>query len=227
VADTTDESSGWQQIWLENGDKPPWRGERADEEFFDGLDELNWHFPEPRRALLPLCGNSPALPFLRKKGFEVVGVEFVREAVQMAFQTCFPDEAVTDTKAACGMSAFAVEGVSIVQGDYFSFTDESQFSLIYDRAALIAVEPHRRLEYGAVTQNLLRRGGLLFLKSIYFQGTDMERAPYSVPAAELSEIFPGLEIVAQDTREVFRDIDKLKQRGADKVVSSITLLTKK
>ena len=222
-----DKHSEWAECWQGGSDEPPWRGAKTDKEFLENFESgLSWDFPQPLRALLPLCGNSPVLSFLREKGFEVVGVEFVEQAIASAFAVCFPGEDVDICDAVNGVKRFSVEGVSLFQQDYFSFESEEPFSLIYDRAALIAVEPHRRKKYAEVSSRCLRQGGLLYIESMYFPGADLDHAPYSIEPDEVPGLFPDLEVVSHTTIEVFKNLERIQARGATKAFKTTTLLTR-
>jgi thiopurine S-methyltransferase len=67
------------------------------------------------------------------------------------------------------------------------------FDLIWDRAALVALDPERRKRYAKVLQKLLKPGGHLLINSFEYDQSEMAGPPHSVPPEELRDLYPGWE----------------------------------
>jgi thiopurine S-methyltransferase len=104
------------------------------------------HLPPASRVLVPLCGKTHDLAWLAARGHEVWGVEFVEQAAR-AF---FAERGLTPAALTIGaLPALRHGAITIVVGDLFALDVAAvgRFPAIYDRAALIAVQPERQRPY--------------------------------------------------------------------------------
>ncbi len=161
------------------------------------------------RVLVPLCGKSVDLTWLENQGCEVLGIEFIEQAAREYFSErgCEP---TVERQPALSLSA---GGVTIVVGDFFSVGPKQPglVDVIYDRAALVAIEPERREEYVATLARWLRPSGKLLLVS--FSHDMGSGPPFSVPETEelLSPYF-RLELVQDE--DVLETEPRFSARGA-------------
>lgn len=128
-------------------------------------------------VLVPLCGKSLDLYWLAQRCRRVVGVEFVRTAAEQYFEErgVKPD-AQNDT--------LRHDNTALVVGDFFQVTSATagEVDIAYDRAALVAIAPERRVEYLAQLHRLLSPGGGVLL--ISFEHDIGSGPPFSIDAME-------------------------------------------
>lgn len=136
------------------------------------------------RVLVPLCGKSLDLWWLREQGHEVVGAELSERAVAAFF-----DEAgVSPSRGAEGpLTAWRAEGLTVYQGDFFELT--GRFDAVWDRAALVALPPPMRARYAAHLRALVRGPGLLV--TFEYDQARRDGPPFSVAEPEVLNHYPS------------------------------------
>ncbi len=224
--------SYWSDIWQEAQGSPPWRSPQADQDFHDNLltfapshllDKTDKK--QPKRALLPLCGNSPIVKLLRDLEFEVTGVEFVEQAIKSLFAEHFRDEIFQIQPTANGR-VFSAFNINIFQQDFFTFSPSSSFSLIYDRAALIAIKPDYQPAYVEIVKNALESKGVLYIDSFDTPDHTSVTPPYSISPDSLLAIFSSLKSIYQATEPFEPKGGALRQRGVKTANRTITIFQK-
>lgn len=175
----------------------------------------------PTRVLVPLCGKSIDLRWLRAQGHEVVGVEFVEEAA-LAF---FAENELEPAASRLGPHpTLRAEGITIVLDDFRALdpTVLGRFPAIYDRAALVALAPDVRPAYVAKLRALASDDARLLL--IGFDHDIGSGPPFSIPAPELVRLMAG-----QFACELLQELDLLpteprfRERGAKRVREQVWL----
>lgn len=159
-------------------------------------------------VLVPLCGKSVDLLWLREQGQRVTGVEAVTEACE----ALFAEHAFTPEVDALGpFRRWQVPALTVLEGDFFQLDpgrgdlpglEVPAFELAWDRAALVALPPAMRPRYAAHLRALLRpaRGHLLLVTLDYDPG-QMEGPPFAVPDSEVQRLFPGCELLHEESRD--------------------------
>jgi len=156
----------------------------------------------PRHALVPLCGKSLDLHWLRERAIQITGVEFVPSAVAEFFSEwgVTPDE----DKTPAG-TRYTRDNVAIVCGDFFAVTPEStaEVDFYYDRAALIALPPELRQPYADQVARLMPGGAQGVIVTIDYDQSARNGPPFAVTDAHLGELFGGaFELARRDRRPV-------------------------
>ncbi|MBC7692223.1 MAG: thiopurine S-methyltransferase, partial [Methylotenera sp.] len=121
--------------------------------------EIGWHQTEvepaliqwasgrrPGRILVPFCGKSLDLIWLKSQGHEVIGVELS----ELALKKFFSENAIASAQSSEGrFTVHRADGLTLFNGDFFDLTPEQLGSVdaVYDRAALIAQPPEMRNRY--------------------------------------------------------------------------------
>lgn len=180
---------------------------------------------DARSVYVPLCGKAEDLAYLAGRGHDVIGSELAHEAVS-AF---FTEHGLTPRKDDVqGVARFRAAGVTILEGDALTLTQTHTGVVdgIYDRAALVAIDPSDRERYVEVNARLLRTGGVMLLVSLTYDQSQLEGPPWSVPEEQVRALF-----------EARFQIEKLQTRPADagprfapvasSLLESIYLLTKR
>lgn len=163
-----------------------------------GNTGLQSHWPEiPQgsRVLVPLCGKSPDLLWLARKGYDVVGIELSGIAVRAFFaehSLAFTEERGERLNKFTGRDV----PVTLFEGDYFEFTADP-FDALYDRGALVAMPGDMRPRYVEHTKSLLKTDAARFVVTLEYDQSVVSGPPFSVPATELAGYWDDLIVVEQ------------------------------
>ena len=151
------------------------------------------------RVLVPLCGKSHDLAWLRAAGHEVIGVELAATALHAFAAEHGLDLAVRR----CGANTIlSGAGYTLIGGDFFALDAAllGPFEAIYDRAALIALMPDQRRRYVDKLCALSAAGTRGLLITVDYDTARLEPPPFVVGHAELDEIFGTAFALAHRTR---------------------------
>lgn len=138
------------------------------------------------RVLVPLCGKSLDMLWLREQGHEVTGVELN----ELACQAFWDEQSITaNTQQEGEFTAWEKDGLRILCGDFFALPDAKfeAFDWVYDRAALIAFPQQMRRRYARVMTDKLPSGVGMLLITLEFEG--LEGPPFSVPESEIRALY--------------------------------------
>ncbi len=170
-----------------------------------GLDEA--------RVLVPFCGKSIDLLWLRDRAREVVGVELVHDAIE-AF---FAEHALEPTRRAFGdLVAYEAERITIVEGDFFALDPSriGRFDVCFDRAAMVAVPASMRSAFVAKTRSLLAPGARTLLVTLEHDGPT-DRPPFSIPEAAVRDAYPDDRVEVLDSTATSSSAALLGQRAGE------------
>lgn len=139
-------------------------------------------------VLVPLCGKSRDMLWLREQGREVLGVELSPLAVEAFYQ----EAGWSATRQ--GRERFLEYqggGVTILLGDYFQLTPAlvGPLSAVYDRAALIALPADTRQAYAAHMAELTPAGTPLLLIAPFSLKDPDSGPPFAVSGDEVQRLF--------------------------------------
>ena len=154
-------------------------------------------------VLVPLCGKSVDMAWLAEKGHIVVGVEGVQTAIEQFSKESVPMRQssndgqlwLVSDENRCNSNNGCMK-IAIVQNDFIesdpremsnvlcNFTGtcprKEPFDGIWDRAALVAVDPEDREAYSMTQVNLLKPGGRILLSCLQYDQSQMCGPPHSV-----------------------------------------------
>lgn len=123
----------------------------------------------PGRALVPGCGSGYEIRAFHAAGWNVLGLDFSRAAVDRA------------------RKILGLVGDRVHEGDFFTHPiDPGSFDLIYERTFLCALPPAAWPAYARRMAELLAPGGLLC--GFFFFGPEDEPPPYPTSPMELSRL---------------------------------------
>lgn len=145
-----------------------------------------------RRVLVPLCGKTVDMIWLAERGARVVGVEFVEHAAAAFFQEAAIGVAVERReRAAVYRSNQQGLNVEIWVSDFLSLTADEVgvFDAVYDRAALIALEPRVRAAYADRVVQLSHPGTQLLLVTVEHDGGS--GPPFSISESDTRAVWSG------------------------------------
>lgn len=180
--------------------------------------ELTTHWaslgvPADALVLVPLCGKSLDMLWLREQGHRVLGAELSPVAVDAFFaENEIPFERDGTTLRG--------DGIEIWNGDLFDLgaSDMADVRGIYDRAALVAMPPEMRARYAKHLVSIVPAGAPVLLQTIEFDQELMAGPPFSVDAAEVHKLYGGAyhceELVR---RRVVKDRERFRKAGVNEL----------
>ena len=160
----------------------------------DWLLDAAGRFPPRARVYVPLCGKTVDLVWLRDRGHEVFGCEFVASAVQ-DFLREQGLTAATERRESGGGASFEchrTRGLNVLQGDALELDPGligGPVDVVFDRAALVALDPACRTRYVDGLHRVLRPGGHVLLIAFAYDQARVEGPPWSVDAGTIDRLF--------------------------------------
>ena len=135
-------------------------------------------------VLVPLCGKAEDLAWLREQGHRVIGVELSALACRAFFEE---HGLQPDVRHDGAFQRFSHSGIDLLCGDFFKLTSAhlGDTSLLYDRAAMIALPPDVRPGYCSQLASLLPAGARGLLISLDYPEQDFSGPPFAVSQAEI------------------------------------------
>ncbi|TNE91861.1 MAG: thiopurine S-methyltransferase [Deltaproteobacteria bacterium] len=207
------------EFWLERWElgQTGWHNDSV----HPGLQEHCERFGTASRVLVPLCGASLDVRWLTELPCvdSVVGVELSA----IAIERLFADAGLNPEREQHGAFVLWKAGpISIVQGDFFAAPPAlvGPVDAVWDRAAMIAIDPERRDEYAAKLKELAPGGHLLLNALVYDQSVN-DGPPWALSAEEVVERFgPAETLSSKDALD-----DRWRERGHAWVRTELHYLT--
>ncbi|MEE9391835.1 MAG: thiopurine S-methyltransferase [Planctomycetota bacterium] len=139
------------------------------------------------RVFVPLCGKTCDLGWFMEQGFEVVGVELSKTAVEQLFEELGLRPRL---KSDGPLVRYSAEGIEILQGNLFEVSSEliGTVDAHYDRAALVALPPTLRDNYALHVAKITDSAPQLLICFDYEQKV-MDGPPFSVDEAEVRRLY--------------------------------------
>lgn len=176
------------------------------------------------RILVPLCGKSNDMLWLRDQGCKVFGVEVSTVAVDAFFR----EHNLADTVVADGVfRRHRTDGIDILEGDYFktSVRQLGAIDALYDRAALIALPEAMRRRYVEHTAHLVSPGARGLVLTIEYEGKGIEGPPFSLPASEVERLYgPWFQVDMVAEGEILDKSPRFQERGARYLAERVYLV---
>lgn len=166
---------------------------------------------------VPLCGKSVDLRWLADRGAHVLGVELSPIAVE----SFFGEQGLTPRTRKVGAFTVWESGpIRLLCGDFFALTpaDLTGVQAVYDRAALIALPPERRVEYLAHLDRLLPGARRTLLVTLEYPQEQMQGPPFSVPEREVHTLFGGASIERLGAQDVLADNPRFREKGLTRLL---------
>ncbi|MEZ4319296.1 MAG: thiopurine S-methyltransferase [Myxococcota bacterium] len=157
-------------------------------------------FEKGGTVLVPLCGATLDLGWLRDQGYWAVGVELSRIAAEEVAER----EGLSDTGVDGPFHRYDGDGITVLVGDFFALTPEriGPITGIWDRAALIALHPTQRDRYVALQRVLMASRAKLLLNTLSYDATLGDGPPWSVDEVEVSRLWPEAELLSTEPVEL-------------------------
>lgn len=169
--------------------------------------------PSDGRVLVPLCGKSLDLLWLRDRGHPVAGVELSAVALESFLRE---NGIAARRRALENFDLYEAAGLELYRGDFFALTPALLGSVraVYDRAALIAWKPELRPAYVAHLAALTGPGTQTLLVAMEYPQEQMAGPPFSVSADDVERLYAGThDIQTLSKHDVLANEPRLRARG--------------
>jgi thiopurine S-methyltransferase len=160
--------------------------------------------PAPgKRILVPLAGKAVDVWWLVDRGHEVVGIEIVQRAIDQLFEGRGLDANAHHIELGRD-PAFRAQGLTMICGDVFDTKPEvlGTFDAVYDRAALVAIDPPLRARYVETCRALCKPGAPTLLVSLAYDQSKAPGPPFSVAEADVRTLFAPRVVERLGRRDV-------------------------
>jgi thiopurine S-methyltransferase len=197
------------------------------------LDEINpaliRHWPKHGHdamgpVLVPLCGKSRDLHYLRELGHSVTGIELSPVAVGAFWEESHIIPSVVQDGP---QRIFEGDRIRLIEGDFFT-TRPDQFETpawVYDRAALIALPPLMRDRYCHHLLSLAPDAPILLI-TLDHDPDEKEGPPFPVTPSEVKQRFGASHTIeVLESRDVLEENPPFKNRGVSALTEHVFLLT--
>ncbi|MBI4749164.1 MAG: thiopurine S-methyltransferase [Acidobacteria bacterium] len=139
------------------------------------------------RVFLPLCGKTLDISWLLSQGYQVVGAELSK----LAIEQLFTELGVEPELSRIGeMDHYRAQNIDIFGGDIFelSSTILGPVDAMYDRAALVALPEEVRRRYAAHIMEITDKAPQLLICYEYDQSV-MPGPPFSISDEEVHQLY--------------------------------------
>ncbi len=212
----------WHKAWA-TGDTG-WQQSEANEKLREcwgllGLDRS-------ANVLVPLCGSSIDMMWLRDQGHHVVGFELSRDAIEVFLS----EHDIHHTVSQQGpYHVYSGDQITLYGGDIFEMRSASHPTIdaVYDRAATVALPPDLRSRYAKLLAEAISPQGKMLLVTLIYDQSQKEGPPFSIDDSEVARLFADEFNVAQLGGVTdLSDVVDLASRGLDKVEEAAYLLAR-
>ena len=137
-----------------------------------------------QRVFIPLCGKALDILWIAEQGFDVIGVELSEIAVVAFFEENKLDYQRSEEGR---FQVYQAGRIRLLQGDFFDLqpSDLQGCRLVYDRAALIALEQTDRPRYYEHMLTITPPDCSMLLITLEYDQAEMRGPPFSVPTEEV------------------------------------------
>jgi thiopurine S-methyltransferase len=169
--------------------------------------------PKSARILVPLCGKSLDLLWLRDQGHAVIGIELS----DIALQSLFMENGVAARRRTLPhFDLYEAENLQCLRGDLFDLTPErlGQVEAVYDRASLVSWAPEQRARYIEHLTAVTGTGTQTLLVTLEYPQAEMKGPPFSVDSADVHRLYSRHHSIQElARRDVLPNEPRMRARG--------------
>lgn len=172
------------------------------------------------RVLVPLCGKSQDMIWLAAQGYQVLGVELSRRAVEDFFSEHGLQAEVSPQGA---FEVWRSGEVEVWCGDFFALQAEdiARCAGLYDRAALIALPFEMRQGYQALLSRCLPVDCKGLLVTLDYDQAQVAGPPFCVADAEVRAGFAGWQVEEVEAVQIIDASPKFLQAGVESLLERV------
>ena len=177
-------------------------------------------------VFLPLCGKALDILWCAQQGYEVIGIELSEIAIEAFFEeNSLAFEREHDDR----FEIYRAPQITLLQGDFFDLVpdDLQHCRLVYDRAALIAMEGDFRERYYDHMLSILPAACAMLLITLEYDQDEMQGPPFSVPTDEMLQHYRDhFSIELLETNSVIDEGPRWRKVGLSALQESVFSLTR-
>jgi thiopurine S-methyltransferase len=178
------------------------------------------------RVFLPLCGKAVDIHWIAQQGFEVIGVELSQIAIEAFFEENSLD---FERNESARFGIYQSANITLLQGDFFDLNkaDLHNCQLVYDRAALIAMEREDRPRYYDHMLSILPADCEMLLITLEYDQAEMTGPPFSVMTDEVLQRYrDAFSIQMLETNNIVDESPRWRKVGLSALQESVFSLTR-
>ncbi len=178
-----------------------------------------------KTILVPLCGKTLDMIFLKEKGFKVIGSEFS----EVACKDFFVENNIDfQMKTEGDFKVFESKMITLYCGDYFKLELTNKASYLYDRAAIVALDPKDRQRYAQKHSDLLVPTAKALVLCFEYDQSKCEGPPFSVEENLVTKYFKNdFDIELIEDSEIEIGNPRMIKAGVSKASQKAYLLNRK
>jgi thiopurine S-methyltransferase len=173
--------------------------------------------------LIPLCGKTLDMHFLRQKGHQILGIELVSQAIVDFFEEWNVQPQKKENRS-------THEGITLIESNIFAIqkNDLPLIDGIFDRAALVALPTHIRSQYANHLLSILNDKGRILLISYDMPRSQEIGPPFTVRKEDIPALFHSASSVTllKEIHNTAEEEPRLILRGMEWSKEHIWLIEK-
>ena len=176
--------------------------------------------PATAAVFLPLCGKARDIAWLAQQGYQVTGIELSQLAIEAFFAENSLEFERFDTDR---FAIYKSTNISLLQGDFFDLRSEDlgACQLVYDRAALIAMESPDRPRYLEHMLSIVPTLSKMLLITLEYEQTEMRGPPFSVPTDEVYQYYAdAFSIKLLERNDIIDESPRWRKLGLTALIES-------
>uniref|UniRef100_A0A3B4ASA5 thiopurine S-methyltransferase n=1 Tax=Periophthalmus magnuspinnatus TaxID=409849 RepID=A0A3B4ASA5_9GOBI len=182
------------------------------------------------KFFFPLCGKAVDMKWVADMGHSVVGVELTEKAIREFFEESKMSYSEESVATVPGAKVFrnSEKTVSLYQCDIYKFSSslEGQFGAIWDRGALVAINPKDRVKYAALMVSLMAPDCRFLLDTLLYNPELYKGPPFLVPDEQVLSLY-GSSCDIEQVQEADSFTERHKNWGLDYLTEKVHLLVLK
>ncbi len=181
--------------------------------------------PPAATIFMPLCGKAVDIRWLAGQGYQVIGVELSAVAIESFFAESALNFEKTEQPH---FVRYDAPGITLYQGDFLDLQPQqlAQCALVYDRAAIVAIEDFNRAAYRRKMLQLIPSATPMLLVTLEYDQSRMAGPPFSVPVAEIRSLYQQqYDIELLESNEQIDERPRWKEQGLTSLIESALKLT--
>lgn len=203
------EISYWKARWQKN--KTGWQMSKIYPQLPTYWPRLQ--LPESAAVLVPLCGKSLDLLWLKNKNYKVIGVEVSEKAAQDFFRE---NKLPFKKYSKASFTIYQSDNLAFWTGDFLKLKSSflPEIDAIYDKAALIALPAEKRKRYADKLLSLCNARTQMLMNTFEYEQEEMNGPPFAVSFEELKKLFGqyfAIDLLHQES--IIDELPKFQQRG--------------
>lgn len=170
---------------------------------------------------LPLCGKALDIAWIAEQGYEVLGIELSQIAIEAFFDENGLDYERFDTDR---FGIYKSGNISLLLGDFFDLSNDDlgACSLVYDRAALIALSESQRPRYYDHMLSIIPAVSNMLLITLDYDQAEMEGPPFGVRADEIQRYYSdAFSITLLESHDILDERPRWREAGLTALSESV------